>query len=157
MYQTRRQPRIHRHREISASPKVEVLDGAAPKTLEQRGRRDARRTAGGSHGCRHRRAGHPGDLPPRLRWKWREPQGRSHGGGRRAGARAERDGPGLVSRTMAFVQVSMAKGSADPDETSKLRDDYEQLARESVEMEIALTDSSTIFLAPPCSGSSIRS
>ena len=49
-------------------------------------------------------------------------------------------GQALLTRTMSFVQVSMAKGSANPEETSKLRDDYEQLAGESVEMEIALTD-----------------
>ena len=49
-------------------------------------------------------------------------------------------GEALVARTLSFVQVSMAKGSADPGETSKLREDYAQLARESVEMEIALTN-----------------
>ena len=43
-------------------------------------------------------------------------------------------GEALLTRTMGFVQVSMAKGTADPDETSKLREDYEQLARESAEM-----------------------
>ena len=48
-------------------------------------------------------------------------------------------GEALVMRTLGFVQVSMAKGAANPDETSKLREEYEQLARESVEMEIALT------------------
>ena len=48
-------------------------------------------------------------------------------------------GEALLTRTLGFVQVSMAKGMADPDETSKLREDYEQLARESAEMEIALT------------------
>ena len=41
---------------------------------------------------------------------------------------------------MGFVQVSMSKGSANPDQAGKLREEYEQLARESVEMEIALTN-----------------
>ena len=48
-------------------------------------------------------------------------------------------GEALLARTLGFVQVSMAKGSADPDQAGQLREDYEQLARESVEMEIALT------------------
>ena len=50
-------------------------------------------------------------------------------------------GEALLARTMGFVQVSMSKGSADPDQAGKLREEYEQLARESVEMEIALTQS----------------
>ena len=62
-------------------------------------------------------------------------------------------GEALVARTMSFVQVSMAKGSADPDQASKLREEYEQLAHESVEMEIALSNLQyKTCPAPRCSG-----
>ena len=47
-------------------------------------------------------------------------------------------GEALIGRTLTFVQVSMATSTIDRAEAARLHDDYEQLARESVEMEIAL-------------------
>jgi prepilin-type N-terminal cleavage/methylation domain-containing protein len=49
-------------------------------------------------------------------------------------------GESLLRETMEFVQISMAKRSADPDEADRLRDEYEQLAKEFAELEIALAD-----------------
>jgi hypothetical protein len=49
-------------------------------------------------------------------------------------------GEALLARTLDFAQVSLSKGLADADQLGKLREEYEQLARESVEIEIALTN-----------------
>jgi hypothetical protein len=49
-------------------------------------------------------------------------------------------GQALVTRTLAFAQISMSNASADADAAAKLRDRYGQLAQESVEMEIELAN-----------------
>jgi hypothetical protein len=49
-------------------------------------------------------------------------------------------GQELVSHTIAFAQISLASGSADRDEATKLRERYEQLAHESVQMELELVN-----------------
>jgi prepilin-type N-terminal cleavage/methylation domain-containing protein len=56
-------------------------------------------------------------------------------------------GTALVSRTMQFVMVSLSSGSADPQVAAELREQYEDLAAQTADLEVALLELQSLF--PP--------